>query len=179
MAAVLLAHLGTVAAEVDQLADAAGDDDGAVRSVDDDLEKSIAADASLNATEREALIAARRGQGRFRLNVEATERACRLSGVTDRRLLRASHIKPWRSCTTNGERLDGENGLLLTPTADHLFDRGYISFTDDGLVLVSPAIIVTELSRLGLPWVPQWNIGGFSPRQRAYLAFHRANVFVA
>ena len=72
MAKIPDATLGPAAAEVDQLVDAAGDDDGAVRGVDDDLEKSIAADGSLDATEREALVAARRGQGRFRINVEAT-----------------------------------------------------------------------------------------------------------
>jgi hypothetical protein len=178
MAAVLLAHLGPGAAEVDQLADEVGDDDGAVRTLDDDLEKAIAADSSLDGTAREALIAARRGQGRFRLNVEAIERGCRLTGVTDRRLLRASHIKPWRSCITNEERLDGENGLLLTPTADHLFDRGYISFSDDGSVLVSPVIDAADLSRLGLLSVHQLKVDSFSPGQRTYLAFHRADVFL-
>jgi predicted restriction endonuclease len=51
--------------------------------------------------------------------------------------LRASHCKPWRD-SSNEERLDGENGLLLRPNADHLFDRGFIGFEDNGDVLVSP-----------------------------------------
>jgi transposase len=51
--------------------------------------------------------------------------------------LRASHIRPWRD-SDNEARLDGENGLLLTPTIDHLFDRGFISFEDDGRLLISP-----------------------------------------
>jgi len=42
--------------------------------------------------------------------------------------LRASHCKPWCDCESNEERLNGENGLLLTPSIDHLFDRGFISF---------------------------------------------------
>jgi putative restriction endonuclease len=48
----------------------------------------------------------------------------------------ASHIKPWCE-STNEERLNGENGLLLTPSIDHLFDRGFISFEDNGELLIS------------------------------------------
>jgi putative restriction endonuclease len=113
MAEVLLARLGTWGVDVLRIARGAGDHDGAVRRVDDALETKIQSDPGLDETTRRAVIEARRGQGRFRLNVEAIEKACRVTGVTDPRLLRASHIKPWRSCTTSTERLDGGNGLLL------------------------------------------------------------------
>ena len=66
------------------------------------------------------------------------ERACRITGVTTEEHLRASHCKPWRDAS-NEERLDGENGLLLTPNIDHLFDRGFIGFEDNGDVIVSPS----------------------------------------
>ncbi|MEO8526672.1 MAG: HNH endonuclease signature motif containing protein, partial [Caldimonas sp.] len=59
-------------------------------------------------------------QGRFRSRVELTEPACRLTGVKDRRMLRASHIKPWAK-SSNLEKLDGQNGLMHAPYVDHLF----------------------------------------------------------
>jgi len=96
--------------------------------LDDIVEGWIKADLTLDQTVRESVIQARRGQGKFRANVEATERACRLTGITNPTLLIASHIKPWRLCDTAGERLDGMNGLLLSPDADLLFDRGFITF---------------------------------------------------
>src|SRR5690606_13635344 len=100
-------------------------------------------------TVKKTVILARRGQGKFRSNVEAVESACRLTGITNPSLLIASHIKPWRHCSTAGERLDGMNGLLLTPDADLLFDRGFISFADSGEVLVSPRVDHSDLRRLG------------------------------
>lgn len=106
--------------------------------LDDAVETRIESDLHLDDTVKRSLILARRGQGKFRANVEAVEHACRLTGVTNPALLIASHIKPWRLCATAHERLDGMNGLLLTPDADHLFDRGFISFHDEGDVIVSP-----------------------------------------
>ncbi len=102
-----------------------------VETVEDGIEERIRSDLTLDDTMRNKLIAARRGQGVFRSNIEKIERACRLTGITNPSLLKASHIKPWRVCETAQERLDGMNGLLLTPDADHLFDRGFISFEDE------------------------------------------------
>lgn len=76
------------------------------------VERLILQDDKIPETEKKALITARIGQGKFRQNVEAIEEGCRITGVTDKRLLRASHIKPWARCGTNEERLDGENGFL-------------------------------------------------------------------
>jgi HNH endonuclease len=99
--------------------------------------------------------------------------------VTDPRLLKASHIKPWRSCITSAERLDGHNGLpLLCPNVDHLFDRGYISFGDHGSVLVSPLIDATQIALHCLATAPPSNVGPFRPGQAACLAFHRESVFL-
>ncbi|MDQ2918236.1 MAG: HNH endonuclease, partial [Pseudomonadota bacterium] len=105
------------------------------------------------------------------------ERACRITGVTREEHLRASHCKPWRDAT-NEERLDGENGLLLTPNADHLFDRGFIGFEDNGDVLISPVAHAESLARMGLD--PQYsrNVGKFGAGQRHYLAFHREYVLL-
>jgi hypothetical protein len=178
MADVLLSRLGSWGTDLLRMARGTGDDDGAVRVVDDALEEAVRHDAALDETTRRAVVEARRGQGRFRLNVEAVERGCRVTGVTDPRLLRASHIKPWRSCATSEERLDGNNGLLLSPNIDHLFDRGYISFLDDGRMLLSPLMDPAQIARLGVPIEPPPNVGAFSLGQAAYLAFHRASVFL-
>ena len=64
----------------------------------------------------------------FRANVLLREEACRVTRVSEPRHLQASHIKPWRDAT-DAERLDGANGLLLSPHIDHLFDEGYITFS--------------------------------------------------
>ena len=60
----------------------------------------------------------------------------------------ASHCEPWRD-STNQERLDGENGLLLTPSIDHLFDRGFIGFEDSGRLIISPVAHRPSLAQNG------------------------------
>lgn len=127
-------------------------------------------------TTREQVALARVGQGLFRRRLEAIERACRLTGVTNKAHLRASHIKPWHHSNAT-ERLDGNNGLLLSPHVDHLFDAGYIGFTNDGTMLVAQ-----ELDRAVLmAWhiEPTMNVGPFNLRQCQYLEYHRAHIFRA
>jgi len=94
--------------------------------------------ARLDATEREALVKARVGQGVFRANVARVEPECRITKVSNPAYLIASHIKPWRHAS-NEERLSAHNGLLLAPHADFLFDRGFISF-GDGRLLISQSL---------------------------------------
>lgn len=137
----------------------------------------VIADRTLPDTTRRAVVLARRGQGLFKQNVQRIETRCRVTGVDRIEHLRASHCKPWRDAS-NSERLDGENGLLLTPDVDHLFDRGFISFEDSGAVLVSPVVHRESLQRMGLEDALRRSVGGFSEGQRAYLAFHRDSVFL-
>jgi putative restriction endonuclease len=151
---------------------------GPVRRIEDQVEAAINNDTTIDSTEKHELILARRGQGKFRRNVEQIEQCCRLTGVTDRRFLHASHVKPWRLCKTNHERLDGYNGLLLTPTFDHLFDKGYMSFSDEGLILVSARLPEEVRSSLGLPIVQAKNAKAFTDFHKVYLGFHRDNVFL-
>ena len=124
-------------------------------------------------TEREQAGRARRGQGLFRARVDLLEPACRVTGVRDRAHLRASHIKPWR-VATNTERLDGNNGLLLAPHIDHLFDRGYLSFADDGALLVSPLLSAEVVRAWGIDSALRRPI---RDKQLPYLAYHRSHVF--
>lgn len=157
--------------------------------LDDRAEQAIRTDSGLDSTTKEAVVQARRGQGRFRANVERVETACRLTRITNPSLLIASHIKPWRSCETADERLDGMNGLLLTPDADLLFDRGFITFLDDGEIQISPRFENEDLRRLGLGEIAMpafgfgesqraWRTEAFAAQQRKYLAYHRAEVYV-
>lgn len=134
-------------------------------------------DSALSDTERLAIVLARRGQGLFKKRVMKLETACRITGVTREEHLRASHCKPWRDAN-NEERLDGENGLLLTPSMDHLFDRGFIGFDKNGQIIVSPVADRDSLTRMGLdPRAPP-NVGTFSSGQHKYLEFHRDNVLL-
>ena len=71
------------------------------------------------------------------------------------------------------------NGLLLSPSIDRLFDRGFISFSDDGELLISPVAERSEIAKLGVPTEDVCDVGAFSERQREYLAYHRDNVFRA
>jgi putative restriction endonuclease len=125
-------------------------------------------------TFREQLVRARRGQGVFRANVLLREAACRVTRVDEPRHLTASHIKPWRDAT-DAERLDGANGLLLSPHIDHLFDEGYITFSSSQELLIVPEVRDKLLDAWGID--ARVRVGEFSREQSAYLEYHRVNVF--
>jgi putative restriction endonuclease len=157
--------------------------------LDDEAETRVRENLTLDDTTKKTVIQARRGQGTFRANVEAVEKACRLTGIANPALLIASHIKPWRSCETAQERLHGMNGLLLTPDADLLFDRGFITFEDDGEVRVSARFDRDDLRRLGLGDLVSplkgfseapmtWRTAAFAADQCHYLEYHRTQVYV-
>jgi hypothetical protein len=105
------------------------------------------------------------------------EKECRLTGLQDLRFLRASHIKPWAACSTGDERIDGHNGLLLTPQADLLFDRGWISFEDKGSLIVTSDLPADVRKRIGLDLSPGRVCGSFGAKQQSYLEFHRNKIF--
>jgi putative restriction endonuclease len=142
--------------------------------LDDIEEERLQQRTDLGPVEKETLVRARRGQGRYRQDLERIEGGCRLTGLIDRRHVRASHIKPWR-VSDDGEKLDPNNGLLLSPHIDHLFSRGYISFTDDGDLLVSKFLNPVVLSTWGLKLVIKKK--PFGATQCVYLSYHRNNVF--
>ncbi len=144
---------------------------------EDKVQQRIAASDSIPETTRQALILARRGQGQFKQNVARLEARCRLTGVTNPTHLIASHIKPWRE-SNDDERLAGTNGLLLTPSIDHLFDRGFISFDDDGVALISPVADPESLPRMGVPIDRPLFTGALGSEQRRFLQYHRGEIFL-
>jgi len=140
----------------------------------DVAEETIQQRTDLSPVKRSALLKSRHGQGLYRDNLEKIEQACRVTGLLDRRHLRAAHIKPWCECT-DAEKLDGFNGLLLSPHIEHLFERGYISFSDTGELLISRYLNPLVVKSWGIA-MPD-NVGPFRPEQCAYLDYHRREVF--
>lgn len=125
-------------------------------------------------TERQAVVKVRLAQRLFRSRLSASARRCRVTGVTNQAYLRASHIKPWRDCS-DAERQDPNNGLLLAPHVDLLFDQGYLSFEDDGTVLTARYLDPAVLRAWRLDRVRK--VAPFSVKQAKYLAHHRKHVF--
>jgi putative restriction endonuclease len=125
-------------------------------------------------TFRDQLVRARRGQGVFRANVLLREDFCRVTRVSEPRHLKASHIKPWRDAS-DAERLDGANGLLLSPHIDHLFDEGYMTFSATQELVIVPEVRNKLLDAWGIDAGAR--VGEFSREQNAYLDYHRVNVF--
>ncbi len=103
----------------------------------------------LTETEKEAIIKSRRGQGVFRTNSIRLWKTCSVTGFTKSNILIASHIKPWKF-SANMERIDPFNSLLLVPSFDKLFDKGYISFENNGRILISDRIGNADLRRIGI-----------------------------
>lgn len=131
----------------------------------------ILEDKSIPATEKSTYINTRIGQGRYRRNLINYWEKCALTGFTDTRFLVASHIKPWKDAN-NKERLDSYNGLLLMPNLDKVFDLGFITFKENGKIVISDYL--EEATRLGVNPDMQVN---FEDKHQEYIAFHREVVF--
>jgi len=135
-----------------------------------DLEQ-IISDPTTTTTEKTALIKSRIGQGTFRDKVLLHWTGCAVTGFSDTSLLVASHIKPWKK-STNSERLDQWNGLLLSPNLDKAFDKGFITFATDGAICLSP--LFTEAAKLGI--TPSMKIA-LKPEHERYMTHHRSEEF--
>lgn len=131
----------------------------------------------LSATASLQLVQIRSKQSLFKRRLLTVEKKCRLTGIADLRFLRASHIKPWAKCEDGSERVDGSNGLLLSPHADFLFDHGWITFEDNGALVRSSQLPSDVIARIGLDLTPGKRHGDFLGGQKKYLEFHRNAVF--
>lgn len=143
-------------------------------AVEEGQEREIQNRTDIGPTEKYQLVLSRVGQGQYRKNLEQHEIGCRITGITHSRFLTASHIKPWAK-SSDFEKIDGNNGLLLSPHIDRLFDRGYISFEDSGALILSPLLPPEVISA--------WNLSAevadrpFTIKQAAYMDFHRREIF--
>jgi hypothetical protein len=104
-----------------------------------------------NETERSGLVTSRVGQGYYRQQIiEKWEGKCPVTNSNLLKILISSHIVPW-SESTDEERLDVENGILLSPNIDSLFDKNLISFEDTGELIISKNLSLNDLKVLGIP----------------------------
>lgn len=128
----------------------------------------------LTETERNYLRSSRVGQGQFRKGL-ISQGGCRcpVTGIENDQLLVASHIKPWKVCT-NAERLDPSNGILLSALVDRLFDKGLISFSEEGAVIVSPCLAASDSAKCG---IEQWQQIKLTTQSKIYMEYHRAIEF--
>lgn len=127
--------------------------------------------ADENVTEKSAVLKTRIGQGSFRQKLIDLWDGCAVTGYRDTSMLVASHIKPW-SHSSDRERLDPHNGLLLLPSLDKAFDRGFVSFTETGEIMVS--VQLEDPPALGIQnnmWLNMRN------EHRRYMQYHRMHVF--
>ncbi|XRG77019.1 HNH endonuclease [Rossellomorea sp. GAMAL-10_SWC] len=143
------------------------------------IREEIQNDTTISETERKSIFTSRLGQGKFRRNTLDIMPACPFTNITEKSLLRASHIIPWAHCHTNHHRLDGFNGMSLTPTFDLLFDRGLISFEDDGRLKVSSYLSQSIVYGLNLQEGYIYEIANSSGRKNMYLDYHRRHIFIA
>lgn len=125
-------------------------------------------------TVRRSLSLSRVGQGEFRANLLNLWDACAITSVDVPEILKASHIKPWKE-STNQERLDPYNGLILTPTLDSLFDAGFVSFENNGGILLSKNI--QPYSGL-LNLSPDMKLRKTFSKNQHYLEYHRDVIYM-
>lgn len=131
----------------------------------------------LSDSEKTQTVLSRVGQGIYKSNLKKVESKCRFTNINTEKLLIASHSKPWAHCKTYEERIDGNNGLLLTPTYDKLYNDGFISFEDDGNLIISDQLNSQDAMTLNLQ--TGINFGSFSPEQQLYIRYHREYIFKA
>ncbi|HEY6804346.1 MAG TPA: HNH endonuclease [Pyrinomonadaceae bacterium] len=141
----------------------------------DDVATHQAEIRNLPETERDSIVKARIGQGVFRQQLLEIWEGCAVTDVRLPNVLRASHIKPWRF-STNVERLNPYNGLLLLPQYDQLFDKGLISFSDNGAIIFSRAIEQIEPTKLGIDGKDK--LRSITKHHLHFLEYHRSEIFV-
>lgn len=96
-----------------------------------------------------------------------------MTGINHPALLVASHIKPWKACT-NSERLDENNGILLSALIDRLFDSGLVTFTKDGTIHFTTEISPSDQAQCLPEHSTKIQLNANSNR---YLTYHREIVF--
>lgn len=123
---------------------------------------------------REAVINVRVNQGEFRNRLLQRYNRCCLCGVDNPELLVASHIKPWAKSEPE-EKLDVDNGFLMCPNHDRLFDKGWISFDDDGNIKIANQL--TRENQIFTNVSADMKIC-LTERNKKYLKYHRENIFL-
>ena len=139
-----------------------------IKEIINDIENS-----EIKGKEITALIKRRVNQSIFRKRLLNKYNSCCLCKLDNPSLLRASHIKPW-SVSDENEKLDVNNGFLLCPNHDALFDAGFITFSDEGNIIISKRLDDKDCSLLGIN--PSMKIS-VSEENKKYLEYHRTIKF--
>lgn len=117
------------------------------------------------------------GQEKFRKNLLKHLKECPITGIDEKRILLASHIKPW-AISTNEERLDIYNGFIFSPTIDKLFDKGLITFENNKELIISPTLSEVNIGSIGIVAGKKYFKLPIENRMN-YLEFHRENIFIS
>ncbi len=148
-------------------------------SDDDELEKASTQIDALYANKPgedvDAIVKRRIGQGPFRnLLAKKYGVSCFVSGLTNERLLIASHIVPWSKASPT-QKTDPENGLLLSVSWDALFDKGFVSFSDDGKLLCAEKLEEDTARQLGISMTAELPVDMLTEARKKNLRWHRKN----
>lgn len=144
-------------------------------NIEEEVEIEIEQDESLTEIQKQNINRARKGQGEYRKKLLDECPYCPITMVSDDRLLIASHIKPWAHSEKN-EKTDPKNGFMFTPTYDFLFDRGFITFTDDQKMIVSPWLSKMTCGKLNLVEGKKYPLL-ITEGKEIYLEYHRTKIF--
>lgn len=125
--------------------------------------------SNLKGKEKDALVKVRVNQGYFRDKLLKKYNKCCLCNVKEKKLLIASHIKPWAVSGEN-EKLDVNNGFLLCPNHDALFDKGFITFDADGKIMISKMLSEQDKTFLNVNANMKIEL---NDNIRKYLEYHR------
>ncbi|MEY4273178.1 MAG: hypothetical protein RL638_126 [Bacteroidota bacterium] len=126
-------------------------------------------------TERSGLVTSRVGQGAYRKRIiHRWEYKCAVTSFNKLEVLIASHIVPWAEASDT-ERLDVNNGILLSPTYDALFDRHLISFDNKGKIILTDQIDFSAYQKIGVSGHEQ--IKGLNDYNLQYLSRHNLTFF--
>lgn len=124
---------------------------------------------------RDAIVKVRINQNTFRSMLLAKyQNKCCLCNVNTPDLLIASHIKPW-SLSEPKERMDVENGFLMCPNHDKLFDKGWISFDESGKIMISKSL--SEEVKKAMNVDDNMSIH-LTDGNKEYLVCHRQEIFI-
>lgn len=140
----------------------------------DVIEKSV--EKKEDTKEKTEISNARYGQGKYREQLLEQCRFCPFTMISDERLLIASHIKPWAAANEK-EKIDPYNGYMLSPLYDKLFDKGFITFTENRHVILSEFISPYTWKQIGLKNNSFIKALPMDDRRAEYLKFHHQSVF--
>lgn len=139
-------------------------------------ERKISENVNISTTERESIVKARIGQGKFREQLLAKYGSCIISGIDISKALVASHIKPW-AVSTNEERVSVNNGLLLSATYDRLYDSGLITFVNEGKLIISRFVSEENRNKLQIKNGQVYKLQS-NMQMKNFLEYHNDLIFI-